>query len=359
MNSAIIKTKEEMNFYSSKDYEIDECKLKISLNQELIFISVEGIEDSPMKKIFNRYLNLEQFKSIDNYFIQFDSLSDIYESFDELINMKKISLIKEEKNIKIKIINPILKKKEFFINISMKETNIQDEIDGIISYINKLEQKINLIEKKMKEYDSKFAIYEEKISDLEKKIKKPGILLNIYSNILSKDKKIDFLDNELRNSLGGEIQYNLLYRATRDGPKTSDFNNKCSGKNNQLIILKTIKGLIFGGFTGRGFQNTDQKRINDDSVFLFSFDNQKIYKIKKGSDALYEDAPDGYGIFFGKCDGNNPIYLGRLNNDMLQNNSYTCNKGNSEFKFTKDYELNNGEKCFNLLEIEVFQIIKK
>lgn len=94
-------------------------------------------------------------------------------------------------------------------------------------------------------------------------------------------------------------------------------------------------------------------------MFLFSFDNQKIYKIKKGSDALYEDAPDGYGIFFGKCDGNNPIFLGWKNNDMLKYNSETCSKRNSEFEFTKDYELNNGEKYFNLLEIEVFQINKK
>ena len=30
--------------------------------------------------------------------------------------------------------------------------------------------------------------------------------------------------------------------------------------NNQLIILKTTKGLIFGGFTARGFQNSDEKK---------------------------------------------------------------------------------------------------
>ena len=44
-----------------------------------------------------------------------------------------------------------------------------------------------------------------------------------------------------------KLTINLIYRATRDGPKTSDFNRLCNGKNNQSIILKTTKGIIFGG----------------------------------------------------------------------------------------------------------------
>ena len=62
--------------------------------------------------------------------------------------------------------------------------------------------------------------------------------------------------------------------------------------------------------------------------------------------------------FFGKCDGNNPIYLGWTNCNMLLNNSCACNKSIEEFQFSKDYELNGGERCFKLQEIEVFQITK-
>ena len=44
---------------------------------------------------------------------------------------------------------------------------------------------------------------------------------------------------------------------------------------------------------------------------------------------------------------------------MLLNDSYTCNKSIEEFQFSKDYELNGGERNFKLQEIEVFQINKK
>ena len=44
---------------------------------------------------------------------------------------------------------------------------------------------------------------------------------------------------------------------------------------------------------------------------------------------------------------------------MLSNESYTCQKNNEEFKFIFDYELNAGEKDFQLQEIEVFQITKQ
>ena len=88
----------------------------------------------------------------------------------------------------------------------------------------------------------------------------------------------------------------------------------------------------------------EDKYIKDDSVFLFSFSTNKIYHIKKGSDASYEDSYYNYGIFFGRYDGNNPILLGWKNPDMLNYNSETCTKSNTHYDFTIDYELNNREK---------------
>ena len=85
------------------------------------------------------------------------------------------------------------------------------------------------------------------------------------SNIIPKKEDFSLVNEKLEADFNGEVEYNLIYRATRDGPTTDDFNKKCNGKNNQLVILKTKKGLIFGGFTGRGFQNSDEKRIIDDS----------------------------------------------------------------------------------------------
>ena len=218
---------------------------------------------------------------------------------------------------------------------------------------------MKLIEENIKQkYENRLNSLEIKIEKLEEKLEKlENQNEQIDSKIFKSKKDLSFLNEKLENDFNGKIKYNLIYRATRDGPKTSDFNRKCNRHNNQLIILKTTKGLIFGGYTGRGFQNTNNGAIKDDTVFLFSFDTKKIYNIKKGSDALYEYSLNNFGIFFGKSDGNNPIYLGWGNADMLtNNNNSTCRISNEEFEFTKDYELNNGEENFTLEEIEVFSI---
>ena len=348
--------KENISFEVKKEFKLNEYKLKISFNDSLMFIEILEENIFP-KEEYNLYVNLDKLKNINIYFAQFTSLYEVCESFEELIRIKNLSILKEDKNFKIKITNPILKKKEFYIDIPAKERNIKDEIESIIEYVHSLNDKIKNMEMK---YNNKIKALEDKIEKMEKreKINKANEI-DLNSIIIQNIDNLEFLNDELENKLNGKIKYNLIYRATRDGPKTSDFNKACNGKNNQLIVLKTTKGVIFGGFTGRGFQNTKNQRIKDNSVFLFSFKNKKIYRIIKDSNAIYEDARNEYGIFFGKCDGDCPIYLGWRNENMLINNSETCSKLNKEYEFTKDYELNEGEQYFNLEEIEVFQIIKK
>lgn len=148
---------ETIKFEKSEEYEVDnEFKLKISCNEELLFIEIEetGKKTIFPKKEYTIFLNLEQLKKIDNYFLQFISLMEIMDSFEELIKMKNLFIIKEEKNIKIRIINPILKKKEIYINIPIIEKDLKIQIDSILSYINSMkteyDNKINLLECKNK-----------------------------------------------------------------------------------------------------------------------------------------------------------------------------------------------------------------
>ena len=148
-----------------------------------------------------------------------------------------------------------------------------------------------------------FSLEDYEVNEFLETIKKLGDIIYddklIDSKIILNIKDINFLNDRLKNNYK-QFSYNLIYKATRDGPKTDDFNKKCNGKSNQLIILKTTKELIFGGFTGRGFQNSQNENIKDNSVFLFSLDNKKIYNIKKDSFALYELSTEKYGIFFWK-----------------------------------------------------------
>ena len=41
----------------------------------------------------------------------------------------------------------------------------------------------------------------------------------------------------------------MLYRATKDGDKTSIFHKKCNNFRGTLMLVKTTNGFIFGGYT--------------------------------------------------------------------------------------------------------------
>ena len=143
----------------------------------------------------------------------------------------------------------------------------------------------------------------------------------------------------------------LLFKATKDGKKSTDFHNKCDGKSHQLIFIKTKSGLIFGGYTKEGYKSKENS-VKDSKAFVFSVSKKKIYNSKNDVNTIYDSK--NYG----------PIFLGskyntiKIQSNMLDDKSNTCITSESYFEgFTNDYELNNGSKYFIIEEIEVFQVI--
>ena len=120
------------------------------------------------RKEFNLYQSLEELIKIDKYFRQFDNLEEVFNSIKILIMNKNLTIIKEDKLMKIKINNPTLNK-EFFINIPLKEKDLKSEIDSLVPYVISLNVKINNLEKTIKEIKIEF---ENKIKIIEKKNQK-------------------------------------------------------------------------------------------------------------------------------------------------------------------------------------------
>ena len=71
----------------------------------------------------------------------------------------------------------------------------------------------------------------------------------------------------------------MIFQATKDDKNASDFHKKCDGIISILIFIKTTKGVIFGGYTKKGFKSRE-KYIVDNKAFLFFISNKKIYKVK-------------------------------------------------------------------------------
>ena len=129
-----------------------------------MFFEIEE-ENDFQRKEFNSHQSPEELMKIDKFFLQFENLNEVFNSIKILILNKNLTIIKEDKLMKIKINNPTLNK-EFFINIPLKEKDLKSEIDSLVPYVISLNVKINNLEKTIKEIKIEF---ENKIKIIKKK----------------------------------------------------------------------------------------------------------------------------------------------------------------------------------------------
>ena len=143
---------------------------------------------------------------------------------------------------------------------------------------------------------------------------------------------------------------NLLYRATRDGDIAKAFNDLCylkSNKSNILIIVKTYKGYIFGGYSKIGIKISED--FEDNNSFLFSINHRKIYPVIKYKKINFYTKYGSMKYLFNSF----VIYDNFLN----YNKNYFRKEANSIFNGLKnEFEINGGEEYFKCKELEVFQL---
>ena len=227
-----------------------------------MFFEVEESNNFP-KEEFNIYLSLDELGNINKYFNQFDSLKEVFQSLKTLINKNCLKIIKEEKLIKLEIINPA-NDKEFYINIPYREKDLKSEINSIIPVVASLNEEIQLLEKQ--------------VNNLEEKLDE----IYAYKNLLEKIKKEKEKEEEekekerIKKELGRskillENEYKLLISwlekmpkkvtllldSDRDGDLTNTFYRQCSFKYPTIVLVKTTKDKRFGGYSSIPWKNTN------------------------------------------------------------------------------------------------------
>ena len=182
----------------------------------------------------------------------------------------------------------------------------------------------------------------------------------IDSKIVDYD-DIIFLTNRIREMHPkiNNVIYNLVYRASEDGDKASDFHSRCDKIGPNITLIKTKKGFVFGGFTFKNWEHMprdiDPNKPNlgsasrDARAFGFSVNNQKIYNNEK---------PNEFAIWcnrnFGPTFKNN---LFQIFDSCLKKGGYCSIKSNSHFGGQNyDYEISGGESRFKVEELEVYEV---
>ena len=322
------KKKKANKGYIVIENELKGNKCKILKNKyEGISLQINHIGDKYNSEFDNFNKEIKEIKNNNKYLnrqINFitNQISELNEKLEFNINNKKESKSKIQR-----LIN----------KIELLEDHGEKNNDLSVSLQSNLNGGIDILKKVIKKKE-------------EKNIEKLRNCFIARSNIIKNGNEIDFIINRLDKY--NPISYELIYSSSSDGDKIKTFHNKCDGENYLLVLIKTTKGYIFGGFTSIGFDSSGFE-LNDDNAFLFSIDKQKIYDIVIGNAAVYCNSRFG-PIFCSKNGDNNyNICIG----DNFLSNISTTSKNSVNYKMNEEYELNFGEREFFVNDLEIYKLI--
>ena len=155
-------------------------------------------------------------------------------------------------------------------------------------------------------------------------------------------------------------KWELKYRASRDGFKSTDFHSHCDGIANTLTVIKAKSGNIFGGFTEQEWHSRSEW-VKDPKAFIFSLANKEEKPFKamcsnEGKQALRCNP------IRGPCFGGEGDFIRDI---CIQPDSNINKESYCDFGFSyqhPDYEKDSdeaknilaGSQYFETLEIEVY-----
>ena len=252
---------------------------------------------------------------------------------------------KSEENFKFEISKIHLQQNESFdilfkaVSGVKKENKKKDEeIEILKTEINNLKQQINSMkiefEKKNKEISEQLFSLLNKQNILNNKIFK-----NLIENAIIEKRE------EIKNK---NIGWKLIYKASRDGGSVTDCHSKCNNISDTVSIIFSSTGRIFGVYRNIAINGDGPWRI-DNNAFIFSVDNNKIYRVKKGNAVIAFD---------------NRCFIQYMNTLVLTGNILTeqyedknTNTMNNYFEgFTRNFELNGGNQYYYVEEFLVYSL---
>ena len=327
--------------YKEKEFELKSNKnniFKIRLINNLSGLLIKSDNNNEINKQFYETLfPIEKIKE-NKAFAFYESIDEILSELFPLIDEGKVILNEETNFIKLCILLPFQKFKNLEFQIYEKNKSDSEKINDLYNIISKKNEEINDLKNEIKNLKNKLETIEIRIKEL-----------NLESNIFYSIYDIGFIITYFQNTKNIK-KIVLLYRGTRDGKNSVNFFEKCVGKKDQLIFIKTTKGEIFGGYTEIGFHD-EGKSIKDNNCFLFSYQKKKIYKAKKDKVHIYD------GKNYGPCFRGSNYNIINIQSNMFEKYANTCKASESFFEgITSDYELNNGEQNFYINEMECFQL---
>jgi hypothetical protein len=178
------------------------------------------------------------------------------------------------------------------------------------------------------------------------------LLYPYHSDIIRNMDDYEFI----RDSLG-KISLQMVFSSNIHGDYAMDLHSRAN-LHHILVLIETENGNRFGGYTSDNFtpqtfgltSTSIELFKRDNSAFLFNLDAKKIFNIKPNDAIKALDCDDYFTLCFGE-------------GDLVLKDKFLSSGGVSNFpeyygdENTKENELTNGEKEFNIKSFEAYNVL--
>jgi hypothetical protein len=290
-----------------------------------------------------------------------ENIDDIYMEMIEQTKKVEASYVNSLNTNKTFLKEFDLEKEQFKLEEIFREPNL------LITTIKKMqsEQEENIARIKWrldKMNESKYLVKSNSFKPcLSLDITSFGLLTLIdYSNLIQQSEILQRGQlKELLNlcEFNSNEKFSLLYRASRDGFKASDFHSRCDGKPKTLTLIKVAnKPFVFGGYASVCWSRSNQYK-SDSNAFIFSLINKDNMpcKMKTTNPIKSICCQVDCGPIFGE---GHEIYVANHSNLDAESHSSLCQTyKNERFKVGSNEATSflAGSYKFRISEIEVYK----
>ena len=224
-----------------------------------------------------------------------------------------------------------------------------------INQLKKLKDSNISIENKIKDIYDKLNVYTPYLDKVKGDAHKKKRSFNETSSIINKDIPkqniiFEWIQDKIKKS---SIEFELIFKMSINGNSAYDFHEHCDDVGPTLILIKTTKDKIFGGFTPLNWKEENEKGIKyDDSneTFIFSLNLMKKYDMIDFKNKEAIKCWNKMGPIFSNDFG--------LFENLKKGESYADVYSN--FLYKNKLELTGGKgksKKFETKEMEVYRVI--
>ena len=334
---------EQIRKYST-EYKYNNENYEIELSSESNGIIMKFTEKSTpniIPSLFTGKYDFTELKDKNKFLRIYDTIDELFQFFKDIINQKKLSVIKESNNLKtIWSFIKGISEDNIQLILTIGEMKKDDIIITLVNEIKILKAENLKVNEKVSELEKRISLLEDKMKEKEKEIidNDNGLVNKIITN---KKEAKEFSQFLFKNN---NAQFKLLYQATRDGDKISDIEQKIKGYSPTLFLLYTKNGIKCGGYT-QALWKMDENYKFDSSAFLYNFTTKKIFQIKNPKEAII-------------CRSNNCACFGNLvYSDYVIRDSFLKEKvfeaKAKHSYYSNDYEIQ-GEQDSDIEELEIY-----